>query len=120
MRQLLIESLLLASIGASAGLLIASWGSRVLVAQISTPANPITLDLSLDWRVLGFTMAITVATAIVFGIAPAFQAVRVAPIEAIIFLEFGCTGQSTTSVFHGLSAGKMSAADMMASASGVL
>ncbi len=82
-QQFLIESLLLAALGASAGLAIASWGSRALVAQFSTPASPITLDLPLDWRVLGFTMAVTVATAGVFGIAPAFQAGRVAPIDAL-------------------------------------
>ena len=101
-RQLLIESLLLASIGASAGLLIASWGSRVLVAQISTPGNPITLDLSLDWRVLGFTMAIAVATAIVFGIAPAFQAGRVAPIEAIKTQGRGLVGEGRPGASGGL------------------
>jgi putative ABC transport system permease protein len=95
-RQLFIESLVLASLGASAALLIASWGSRVLVAQISTPASPITLDLSLDWRVLGFTMAITVATAVVFGIAPALQAARVAPIEAIKTQGRGGVGEGRT------------------------
>jgi len=82
-RQLLIENLLLASLGAAAGIVVASWGSGVLVSQISTQANSITLNVSLDWRVLAFTMFVTVTCAIVFGIAPVGLAARVAPIEAI-------------------------------------
>jgi predicted permease len=82
-RQLLVENLLLASAGALAGLLIAAWGSRLLVAQLSTQSSAIALELPLDWRVLAFTMTVTVTCAIVFGIAPAFLAARVAPIDAI-------------------------------------
>jgi putative ABC transport system permease protein len=96
------ENLLLASLGAATGLLIASWGSRVLVAQISTPANPITPDLSLDWRVLGFTLAITVMTAVMFGIAPALQAARVQTIEAIRTQGRGLVGEDRTRLSSGL------------------
>jgi putative ABC transport system permease protein len=95
-RQLLIESLLLAAVGAGFALAIASWGSRVLVAQISTQASSITLHLPLDWRVLGFTMAITIATVLLFGVAPAFQAARVAPIEAIKVQWRGLVGEHRT------------------------
>lgn len=95
-RQLLTESLMLAAVGAGGGLAFASWGSRVLVAQISTPASPITLDLPLDWRVLAFTMVVTVATAVMFGIAPAFQAARVAPMQAIKAQGRGLVGESRT------------------------
>src|SRR5206468_3682410 len=59
-RQLLAESLLLAGIGAAAGLLIARWASRLLVQQLSTQTNTVFLDLTLDWRVLIFTTAVTV------------------------------------------------------------
>src|SRR5207245_6187709 len=48
-RQFLVESLLLSGIGAVLGLLFASWGSRALVAQLSTVVNRVYLDLSLDW-----------------------------------------------------------------------
>ena len=82
-RQLLIESLVLAALGAIGGLLIAAWGSQALVAQLSTPADRITLDLSLDWRVLAFTAGVAVATAGIFGTVPAFRATRVAPIDVL-------------------------------------
>jgi putative ABC transport system permease protein len=82
-RQLLVESLVLSAAGAAIGLLVAAWGSRAIVAQLSTQVNAVALDLSLDWRVLGFTAAVTTATALLFGTAPAFRAARVAPIEAL-------------------------------------
>ena len=69
MRQLLVESLLLAGIGATAGLLIARWASRLLVRQLSTQTTTVSLDLSLDLRVLAFTAAVTIATALLFGMA---------------------------------------------------
>jgi predicted permease len=82
-RQLLAESLLLSGMGAALGLVFAQWGSRLLVSQLSTQANNVFLDLSLDARVLGFTAAVAIGTAVLFGTAPAFQAARVPPIEAM-------------------------------------
>jgi putative ABC transport system permease protein len=82
-RQLLIESLILAGCGALLGLLCASWGSRALVAQLSTSVDRIAMDLSLDWRVTLFTIVMALATAVIFGTAPAFRAARVAPIDAL-------------------------------------
>ena len=53
-------------------------GGRVLlVAQLSTSVTRVMLDLSLDWRVLAFTIAVTGVTAVLFGTAPAFRATRV-------------------------------------------
>ncbi len=69
-RQLLTESLLLSALGALLGLGFARWGSALLVSQFSTSRDPLILDLSLDWRVLGFTAAIAVVTALLFGVAP--------------------------------------------------
>jgi predicted permease len=82
-RQLLIESLVLAALGAIGGLVIAAWGSQALVAQLSTPADRITLDLSFDWRVLAFTAGVAIATAGIFGTVPAFHATRVAPMDVL-------------------------------------
>jgi len=82
-RQLLVESLVLSTIGALLGLLFAAWGSRALVAQLSTQVNRVVLDLPLDWRVMGFTIAVSMGTALLFGTAPAFRAARVAPIDAL-------------------------------------
>ena len=82
-RQLLIEVAVLYGLGAAGGLVIAQWSSRALVQQLSTPGNAIFLDLSLDGRVLAFTIVVTVVTTLLFGSAPAFRAARVAPIEAL-------------------------------------
>ena len=82
-RQMLTESLILSSAGALLGLAIAEWGSRLLVGQLSTTANTVFLDLSLDWRVLGFTAAVAVATAVLFGTAPALRATRVQPNDVL-------------------------------------
>jgi putative ABC transport system permease protein len=82
-RQLLTESLLLAALGALLGLGFAQWGSRLLVSQFSDPSNLLVLDLAPDWRVLGFTTAVTVITALLFGLAPALRARQLAPIEAL-------------------------------------
>jgi putative ABC transport system permease protein len=82
-RQLLTESAVLAVIGTACGLPIASWGSRLLVRQLSTQANLVFLDLSIDGRVLAFTASVTVVTALLFGIAPALRASRVAPMDAL-------------------------------------
>ena len=82
-RLLLTESLLLSAIGAGVGFLVARWGSQLLVAQLSTQTNTVFLDLSVDWRVLAFTTGTTVITALLFGVAPAFRAAGVSPMEAI-------------------------------------
>ena len=72
-RQLLIEAVLLAAIGAAFGVLLAWTSGRALVEAISTGPWPVTFDLTPDLRILGFTGAVAVATAILFGLAPAFQ-----------------------------------------------
>lgn len=82
-RQLVTESLLLSGVGALVGLLFARWGSGLLVHQLSSTTNTVFLDLGLDWRVLGFTALIAIATAILFGVAPALRASRVQPNEAL-------------------------------------
>ena len=82
-RQLLAESLLLAGLGAAAGLVFAAWASRVVVASLSTPDTKVALDLSLDWRVLAATAFMAVLTAVLFGTGPAFRASRAVPIDAL-------------------------------------
>jgi putative ABC transport system permease protein len=82
-RQLLVESLVMSSCGALLGLLIAQWASQLLVRQLSTQSNHVFLELGLDWRVLAFTMLVAVATALLFGTAPAFRASGARPMDAI-------------------------------------
>ncbi len=82
-RQLLAESLLLATIGAGSGLLLAGLLSRFLLSFLNTQDNPLFLDLHPDWRVLGFTIGAGVLTCLLFGLAPALGATRIAPSEAM-------------------------------------
>lgn len=82
-RQLLAENLLLSSVGAAAGVLIAVGGSRVIVAQIGNADDRVFLDIGLDWRMLGFTALVAVTTTLAFGIGPALLATRVPPMEAM-------------------------------------
>ena len=82
-RQLFSESLLLAAVGAALGAALAQGLSRFLVAYLSTQGNRVFVDLHLDWRVLGFTAAVAVLTCVLFGLAPALRATRVAPVEIL-------------------------------------
>ena len=82
-RQCLVESLVLAALGAVFGFGLAEWASRWLVAQLSTGDSPVVLDLSLDARVLAFTAGLTVAVALLFGLVPALRATKAPPIDAI-------------------------------------
>ncbi|HKP86343.1 MAG TPA: ABC transporter permease [Blastocatellia bacterium] len=72
-RQLLTESLMLALAGGVAGLLLASWGIDGLMA-LSPASLPRAQTISLDGYVLGFTIAVSILTGLLFGLAPALQA----------------------------------------------
>ena len=103
MRQLLVESLMLSSLGAAAGLLVAFWGSRALVAMLSTRTSQVALDLSMDWRVFTFTAAVGVLTGLVFGVVPALRGTRLSPADALRDTSRGVVaGGSRLSVGHGL------------------
>jgi putative ABC transport system permease protein len=78
-RQLLSESALLAVSGAILGGLLASGLSHFLIAFISTPDNPIFLEMPTDWRVLGFAAGLAILTTVLFGLAPALRSGSVPP-----------------------------------------
>ena len=82
-RQLMAESLLLAACGAAAGLYLSGLLSRFLVAMLATPNDPVSLDLTLDRAVLAFTLGVGVLTCLLFGLAPAWRATRVAAADAM-------------------------------------
>jgi putative ABC transport system permease protein len=72
-RQLVTESLPLSALGGALGILLA-WGGLKLFIAAAPPGFPRLSELSLDLPVLGFTAAVAVLTAVVFGIVPAIQA----------------------------------------------
>jgi len=78
-RQLLAESLLLAGLGTFAGVVLAQILSRALVAFLSTQQNRIFMELTPDWRVLGFAAGLALLTCLLFGLTPAIQASRTEP-----------------------------------------
>ena len=81
-RQLVTESTLLSLLGALVGLALAQWGKDLLVAFIS-PNLPTLEPISLDYRVLGFSLALALVTGLAFGLAPALQASRVSLNETL-------------------------------------
>jgi len=80
-RQMLVESLLLSLIAGAAAVLIA-WIMARLLLQLKPASLPITLELPLDWRVLAFTLFISIVTGLLFGMIPALRssAVDAAPV----------------------------------------
>jgi predicted permease len=75
-RQLLTESFVLAGIGGTLGLVIAPLAARSLVRFLSSAMGTMKLPLPVDLRMLSFTVGISCAVALVFGLAPAFAATR--------------------------------------------
>jgi predicted permease len=75
-RQLLTESVLLCLAGGAVGTLLAMWMTDLLFAFKPSVRLPLQLSPHLDWRVLAWTLAISLATGVLFGLAPALQATR--------------------------------------------
>ncbi len=80
-RQLLTESLLLALAGGAVGIGFAAAANRVLLKMISQGSDTVPLDVSLNLRLLGFTLMVTVCTALLFGTLPALRATRLQLID---------------------------------------
>ena len=99
-RQLLIESLVLALMGAAAGLVVAQWGGHVLVSQLAT--DDVSLELLLDGRVLAFATLAAIVAALVFGVAPTCRAARRAPVDAMKEREPGAGASGHTPMAGGL------------------
>lgn len=88
-RQLLVESLLLSTVGGVLGLLLAIWGVRTFDGAVLDTEKPQWLNFSVDFTVLAYLAAMTIGTAVVFGLAPAWRLSRVDTIGA---LKDGTTG----------------------------
>ncbi|HVL67483.1 MAG TPA: ABC transporter permease [Vicinamibacterales bacterium] len=79
MAQMLVESLVLAALGAAAGLGVAVLLTRALLSLVPAGSAPLLLDAAPDTRILLFTLVLTVVTALVFGLVPAVRASRPDP-----------------------------------------
>ena len=75
-RQLMTENLLLSLAGGALGLLVAAWGHRLMVGFMVRDPLSAALDFRLDHRLLGFGLALSIATGLIFGLMPAIRATR--------------------------------------------
>ena len=85
-RKALVESVLLSVIGGAIGVLVAYAGTRLilyLAFQTGGPNNYVPIDATPSWPVLLFTLAISLVTGIIFGIAPAWVTSHADPVEAL-------------------------------------
>ncbi|HSQ23401.1 MAG TPA: ABC transporter permease, partial [Pyrinomonadaceae bacterium] len=81
-RQLLTESVLLSLAGGLLGLGLAVWWSDLLIA-LGKQDIPRAIQVGLDWRVLGFTLAVSVVTGVIFGLVPALHSARTELTESL-------------------------------------
>ena len=77
LRQLLTESVLLGLLGGAVAVLFSAWGVDILVTMVVGGTSSLPLNVTPDARVLGFTLAVSLLTGILFGLAPALRATGV-------------------------------------------
>ncbi len=82
LRQQLIESLILSLAAGAIGMLVGWWALQGLLVMLP-PGTPAVSDAVLDWRVVGFTAAVSIATGLMFGLVPAVQTARVDLVDSL-------------------------------------
>ena len=118
-RMLFTESLILAAAGAALGLLFARWIGALLVRQLSTWESDVSLELALDWRVLGFSLALACASAIVASVAPALGLRSVAAGESLKDAGRGLSGDRRFAVRGTLVIAQVAVSLMLVTAAGL-
>jgi putative ABC transport system permease protein len=108
-RQMLTESAVWTAIAAVVGVGLAAWGGAALVGMMRTRDDPIVLDVTPDWGVLGFALALAFATAAIAVVLPALRATRLDPSAALKGI-----GASDGGLLRGWSAGKTLVATQVA------
>ena len=98
-RQLLTESILLSLVGGGVGLLLAVWWSDLLVA-LGKEDIPRAIHVGMDWRVLGFTLGVSLLTGLIFGLAPAFHSSKTELVESLKEGARGTSAGSFANVFR--------------------
>ncbi len=120
-RQLLTESLILSTLGGFFGWWIAKWGVTAYAASMAQKSSWLVLDYSMDTRVLLYLIAISIATGILFGLAPA---ARLAKLDVNVALKDGARGATTGGRAHHLSSilvtGEMALAIVLLAGAGVM
>ncbi len=81
--EMLIESLVVAVAGAALAVPVALASGKALVSFLGTPANPVVLNLTIDWRLISFVVATTAVTSLLFGLIPALRISYVDPMAAM-------------------------------------
>ncbi|HZS27265.1 MAG TPA: ABC transporter permease [Candidatus Angelobacter sp.] len=82
-RQLLTETVMLASLGGALGVLASVWGMRSLTAMLSNGQTGFTLHANLNWHVLTVALGLSLFTGALFGLAPALESTRVDVVPAL-------------------------------------
>jgi putative ABC transport system permease protein len=119
LQQFVAESLVLGGAGALAGLLVAVWSIRALVAV--GPANvPRLAEVGLDGRVLAFTIGVAVVTSVVFGLVPAFATAGISAARTISAAGRGTVGHSGTRLRKILVVAEMALAVVLLVGAGLL
>jgi predicted permease len=112
-RQLLTESALLGLFGGAGGLFLAPWVLQLAESATQSFAIPVGLDLGIDWTVLGFTAAVSLATGAAVGLVPALQATR-PDVALILKSESAQAGRpKTVALSRTLVAGQMAVSAML-------
>jgi predicted permease len=102
LRQVLTETFLLSALGGGAGLLLGFLGRDLLPQLLDKGARSAALQADFDWRVLAFTAGLSLATGILFGVAPAWQAMHAEPGTALKDAEHASAGRSRMRLGRGL------------------
>ena len=92
-RQLVIESIVLACVGGAAGLIVAAWGVSLL-SGVAVTGLPRAQNIMVQWRVVFFALGLSVLTGLIFGLVPAIQATRLRIRESLNEEVRGGTGSA--------------------------
>ncbi|MGC1414562.1 MAG: ABC transporter permease [Candidatus Acidiferrum sp.] len=118
-RQLLTESVLLAFLGGTLGILLAAEGLQLLKAAL--PADtPRLASAHIDWRVLAFTAGLAILTGLLFGLAPALQSSRVALVDSLKSASHGASSSVSRNLRGGLAIAEVAFAVLLVIAAGLL
>lgn len=118
-RQLLVESVALAAIGGGAGLVGAVGAVRLLMRSLPAGTLPVP-DVGIDSSVLWFAFGLTIATGLIFGLAPAVRTAAVRTNDALKEAGRGATGGARSWLRNGLAAGELALATILLIGAGLL